>query len=328
MAHASALSVVETPGAVANPLVLHGPVGTGKTHLLEGIYVGLRKNRPDWRVCFVTSEDFTNSFVQAMRQGKLGAFRKRFRDCDALLMDDVQFLGSKPATQEEFLHTFDALLADGRQVVLTADCHPRLMAEFNPLLTDRFVGGSVWGLTTPDAETRLQIVRLKAARTEPPVSEEVLRFLADQLRGNVRELEGALNSVRHYARVAARPIDLGLAREALGDLLRHAVCVVQLADVARAVCTALRLVAGALQAKERTRAVSHPRMLAMYLARQRTSAAYSEIGRFFGGRNHSTALAAEKKVREWLRDDGVLQLGEQRFRVREVLETVERDLLG
>lgn len=328
MAHASALSVVETPGAVANPLVLHGPVGTGKTHLLEGIYAGLRKSRPDWRVCFVTSEDFTNCFVQAMRQGKLGAFRKRFRDCDALLMDDVQFLGSKPATQEEFLHTFDALLADGRQLVLTAHGHPKLMAEFNPLLTDRFVGGSVWGLTTPDADTRLQIVRLKAARTEPPVSEEVLRFLADQLRGNVRELEGALNAVRHYARVAARPIDLGLAREALGDLLRHAVCVVQLADVGRAVCTALRLAAGALQAKERTRAVSHPRMLAMYLARQRTSAAYSEIGSFFGGRNHSTALAAEKKVRAWLRDDGVLQLGEQRFRVREVLEAIERDLLG
>jgi chromosomal replication initiator protein len=326
VAHASALSAVEEPGEGPNPLVLHGPVGTGKTHLLEGVYVGLRRSRPDWRVCFVTSEDFTNRFVQAMRLGRLAGFRKQFRECDALLVDDLHFLATRKATQEEFLHTFDALFADGRQMVLTCDCHPRLADDFTPELTDRLLGGAVWGLTPPDAAARLAILKARAA-TGPPVPEVVLRFLAERLRGNVRELEGALHGVRHFARVTARPVDIGLAREALADLLRHAVRVVQVADVDRAVCAALRLEAGALQGKGRAWAISHPRMLAMFLARRHTASSYSEVGGHFGGRNHSTVVAAEKRVRQWLQDDAELALGERRVRVREVLERVERELL-
>jgi chromosomal replication initiator protein len=326
VAHASALSVVEEPGQGANPLVLHGPVGTGKTHLLEGIYVGLRKRHPDWRVCFLRAEDFANRFLHALHHGKLGGFRKYFRECDALLLDDLHFLATKRATHEEFLHTFDTLQADGRQVVVTCDCHPRLADLFTPELTDRLLGGAVWGLTAPDPETRLGILRARAVRAELIVPDDVLRFLAGQLRGNVRELEGALHSVQHYSRVTGRPIDLALTREALADLLRHAVRVVQLADVDRAVCRVLRLETGALQSKQRAWAVSHPRMLAMYLGRKHTAAAHSEVGQYFGGRNHSTAVAAEKKVRAWLRDDGELNLGERRVRVREVVELVEREL--
>jgi chromosomal replication initiator protein len=326
VAHASALSVVEEPGQGGNPLVLHGPTGTGKTHLLEGIYVGLRRARPEWRVCFVTAEEFTNRFVQAMRLGKLASFRRHFRDCDALLVDDLHFLASKKATQEEFLHTADALLAEGRVLAVTCDCHPRLADEFAPELTDRLLGGAVWGLTPPDAETRLAILRARAAGA-PPVPDAILALLAGQLRGNVRELEGALHSLRHYSRVTGRPIDRRLAEEALADVLRHAVRVVQLADVDGAVCRALRLEGGALQSKGRAWAVSHPRMLAMYLARKHTAAAYSEVGAYFGGRNHSTAVAAEKKVRQWLQDDHELALGERRLRVREVVERVERELL-
>ncbi|HXG10625.1 MAG TPA: chromosomal replication initiator protein DnaA [Gemmataceae bacterium] len=327
VAHASALSVVESPGQGPNPLVIHGPVGTGKTHLLEGIYLGLRRGYPEWRICFVTAEDFTNRFVQAMRLGKLGAFRKHFRECDALLLDDLHFLAGKRATQEEFLHTFDVLHRDGKQLVLTCDCHPRLSDDFLPDLADRLLGGAVWGLTPPDADTRLAILRAKAARGGEPVPEEVLSFLAGQLRGNVRELEGALHSVRHYGRVAGRPIDLALAREALADLLRHAVQVVQLADVDRAVCRVLRLEAGALQSRQRAWAVSHPRMLAMYLARKHTAAAYSEIGKYFGGRNHSTAVAAEKKVRQWLQQGSELALGGRCLAVRDLIEMIERELL-
>jgi chromosomal replication initiator protein len=327
VAHASALSVVEAPGQGPNPLVLHGPVGTGKTHLLEGIYAGLRRHHPDWRVCFVTSEEFTNRFVQAMRLGKLASFRKHFREADALLLDDLHFLGSKRATQEEFLHTFDALQADGKQVVVSADCHPRLADQYTPELTDRLLGGAVWGLTPPDRDTRLELLRLKAVRDGLPVlAGEVLSFLADQLRGNVRELEGALHCIRHLSRVTGRAIDLSLVREAVGDLLRHAVRVVQLADVDRAVCQVLRLEAGALQSKQRAWLVSHPRMLAMFLARKHTAATYGDIGRHFGGRNHSTAVAAEKKVRQWLQEDGELSLGERPVRVREVIERVEREL--
>jgi chromosomal replication initiator protein len=326
VAHASAQSVVEAPGAETNPLVLYGPVGTGKTHLLEGIYAGIRKHHPDLRVCYATSEDFTNRFVQGMRLGKLGAFRKHFRECDVLLIDDLHFLATKPATQEEFLHTFDVLLANSKQLVLTCDCHPRLAEEFAAELTDRLLGGAAWSLQPPDRATRVDILRAKSARDEAILSEEVLDYLAEHLQGNVRELEGALQSVRHYSRVTGQPIDLRLAREAVSDLLRHAVRIVQLADVDRAVCRVLRLEPGALQSKQRTWVVSHPRMLAIYLARKHTSAAYSEIGQHFGGRNHSTAVAAERKVRQWLQKNGELMLGERRFRVRDLIDLVEREL--
>jgi chromosomal replication initiator protein len=328
VAHAAALSVVETPGQGPNPLVLHGPVGTGKTHLLEGIYAGLRKRQPEWRIVFATAEDFTNRFLPAMRLGKLGGFRKHFRECDVFLIDDLHFLAGKRATQEEFLHTFDALQAEGRQVVVACDCHPRLVEQFVPELTDRLLGGAVWGLMQPEADTRLDLLRAKSVKNgTDPLSEEVLRYLAEQLRGNVRELEGALHSVQHYSRVHGRPADLALVREALGDLLRHSVRIVQLADVDHAVCTVLRLDAGALQSKQRAWSQSHPRMLAMFLARKHTAATYTEIGQHFGGRNHSTVVAAEKKVRLWLQADGTLQLGERALRAREVVEQVERELL-
>ncbi|HZV05052.1 MAG TPA: chromosomal replication initiator protein DnaA [Gemmataceae bacterium] len=328
VAYAAAQSVVEEPGEGANPIVLHGPVGTGKTHLLEGIYAGLRRAHPDWRVVYLTSEDFTNRFVQALRMKNLSSFRKHFRECDALLVDDLHFLASKKATVMEFLHTFDALLADGRQVVLTCDCHPQLADDFTPELTDRLLGGVIWGLTPPDTDTRLAILRRKCSQKgEKPLPDEVIRFLASQLRGNVRELEGALQSIRHYSRVTGRAIDIALVREALADLLRHAVRVVQLADIDRAVCAVLRLEQGVLQSKGRAWAVSHPRMAAMFLARKHTASSYSEIGKHFGGRNHSTAVAAEKKVRQWLDTDAELSLGQRRIRVRELIERVERDLL-
>jgi chromosomal replication initiator protein len=322
------MSIVEAPGQGPNPLVVHGPVGTGKTHLLEGIYVGLRKKYPDWHVVYLTAEDFTNRFVQAMRLGKLAGFRKHVRDCDALLMDDVHFLARKRATQEEFLHTLDALVAEGRQLVLSCDVHPKLADEFGPEMVDRLLGGAVWGLTTPDTATRLDILRLKSARpADGPVGEDVLRHLAEHLRGNVRELEGALHGLRHFARVTGRPIQLDLAREALADLLRHSVRVLQLADVSRAVTQVLKLDSHALQSGQRAWSVSHPRMLAMYLARKHTSAAYTEIGTHFGGRNHSTVVAAEKKMRNLVQADGDLALGERRVRLRDVVAQVERELL-
>jgi chromosomal replication initiator protein len=328
VAHASALSIVEAPGEGPNPLVLYGPVGTGKTHLLEGIAAGLRRARPDWRVLCLTSEDFTNRFLQLMRGGRLSGFRRHFRDCDVLLLDDLHFLARTRATQEEFLHTFDALVAEGRQVVVTCDCHPRLADDYTPELADRLLGGAVWGLSPPDAATRLEVLRRKSAAPGlTPLPEEVLRFLASQLRGNVRELEGALHAVRHYGRVTGRAPDVPLVREALADLLRHAVRVVRLEDVDAAVRGVLRLDDGALQSKARAWAVSHPRMVAMFLARRHTAASYGEIGAHFGGRNHSTVCAAEKKVRAWLDAEAELSLGARRVPVREIVERAERDLL-
>src|SRR5262249_41523430 len=244
----------------------------------------------------------------------------------ALLIDDLHFLARKSATQEEFLHTFDALQASGKPVVATCDCHPRLADELLPELIDRLLAGAAWSLAPPDAATRLDILRQLAGRAEPHVPEPVLRFLGDQLRGNVRELEGALHSVRHFSRVAGRPIDLALAREALSDLLRHSVRPVQLKDIDQAVCRALRLGAGSLQSKQRGWAVSHPRMLAMYLARKYTSSTYEEIGHYFGGRNHSTVVAAEKKIRTWAQKEGDIVLGKSRLSVAAALELAEREM--
>lgn len=327
LAFASAQSVVEEPGEAVNPLVIHGPVGTGKTHLLEGIYLGLRRAFPDWRVSFLTSEDFTNRFVQAMRFEKLASFRRSFRECDALLIDDLQFLARKKATQEEFLHTFDVLHASGRQLVLTCDCHPRLADDFSVELADRLLGGAVWGLLPPDADTRLAILRARAGKSKPLIREDVLRFLAEQLRGNVRELEGALNSLRHYSRVTKRRIDIMLVREALAELLHHSIRSLGIADVENAICQVLQLSGGALRSRDRAWAVSHPRMLAMYLARKHTGASYTEIGKYFGGRNHSTVVAAEKRARKWLDEEAELQLGKLRRAVREVMDRVEQVLL-
>jgi chromosomal replication initiator protein len=179
----------------------------------------------------------------------------------------------------------------------------------------------------PEAETRLDLLRSKAGKQASPLAEEVLAFLAENLRGNVRELEGALNSLHHYSRVAGRKIDVPLARQVLGDLLRHSVRLVKVDDVERAVCNVLRLANTALQSKQRGWSHSHPRMLAMFLARKHTGVPYSEIGQRFGSRNHSTAVAAEKKVRQWLKDDATLSLGDRPLRVRDVIERIERELL-
>ncbi len=326
MAHASALSVVEEPGIGVNPLVLYGPIGTGKTHLLEGIYASLRKRSPEHVVRYVTAEDFTNAFVQSMHTNQQAAFRKRFRECSVLLLDNLNFLASKKATQIEFLHTYDALLADHKQVVITADCHPRLTEDLLPELIDRLLGGAVWSLLPPDTTTRLDLLRSKSAKHSPLIPDDVLKFLAQQLRGNVRELEGALHGIRHFAKVTGRSIDQTLARKALGDLLKHAIRVVGVRDIDGAVCSVLRLPSGSLQEKKRAWATSHPRMIAIYLCRKHTAATYGEISLFFGSKSHSTAVASEKKVRQWLEKNEPLKIGDREWNVRDLCERIEREL--
>ena len=326
VAHASAVNVVEEPGQGVNPLVFYGPVGTGKTHLLEGVYLGLRKRWSDLAVRYVTAEDFTNSFVASMHAHKQSQFRQRYRDCSVLLIDDLDFLKGKQATQIEFLHTFDALVADHKQVAITLNCHPRMSDDLMPELVDRLIGGAVWSLLPPDADTRLDLLRAKSARQALPIADEVLGFVAKQLRGNVRELEGAIHSLRHYSQVTHQPITESLAREALGDLLRHAVRVVGMADINSTICQLLQLPDKSLVERKRAWAVSHPRMLATYLCRKHTSATYGEISQFFGNKTHSSAVAAERKVRDWLQSNGSIRVNEREWNVRDLVERAEREL--
>lgn len=323
VAHAAAVGVVEDPASVPTPLVLHGPVGVGKSHLLEGIYLGLKEANPDARLSYFTAEEFTNRVLGAMQAQKQGAFRRQLRDCDALFVDDLQFLAKKTATQEEFLHTLETLQRDGRHVIVACDSHPRLTEIFLPELTDRLVGGAVWGLTTPDAATRAALVRAKAKR---PLPNDAVEYLASKLRGNVRELEGALHAVEHLARVSGGAITLELVQGAVAETLRACVRHVRLDDVDRAVHTTLGLPAGTLQSRQRRWQSAYPRMLAIYLARKHTEATFSEVGRHFGQRNHSTAVAAEKKVRAWLASGESVLLGASKVSVAEVLERIEAEL--
>ena len=326
LAHAAALEMVQSPGVGFNPLVVHGGPGLGKTHLLEGIATSLRLKHPGSRIIQLTAEAFTNGFLDAMRTGGLNGFRSKYRGADVLLVDDIHFLAAKRATQDEFLHTFNALVADGAGIVLSTDQHPRTIAKLTEELSTRFMGGMVVKLEAPDPATRKAILKAKAQARRVDVPEAVLNYVAEHLRSSVRELEGALHSLIAQATLTGKRLDLNLAKSALRDTIRHTAQAVALRDVERSVCQLFHLDAEALKTENRARVVSYPRMIAMYLARHHTKAAYSEIGRYFGGRNHSTVISAEKKVIGWLKDEkqrGMLAGFET---VGDVLASLEREL--
>jgi chromosomal replication initiator protein len=301
VAHAAAREMAQSAGAAFNPLVIHGGVGLGKTHLLEGIGHALREVHPARNVVQLTAEAFTNSFLEAMRAGTLNSFRVRFRGAGGMIVDDVHFLAAKRATQVEFLHTFNALFDKGAPIILAADQHPRLISRLPDELVTRLLGGMVVKIETPDQATRLAILRTKAAARGVHVPDPVIGYIAEHLRSSIRELEGALHTVIAQAVLTGKRIDLSVAKSALRDTVRHTAQSIALCDVERAVCELFQISADALRSDSRARALAYPRMLAMYLARKHTGAAYSEIGRHYGGRNHSTVISAEKKVHSWLR---------------------------
>jgi chromosomal replication initiator protein len=326
LAHAACVELVQTLGSSFNPLVIQGGVGLGKTHLLEGIASALRARHPGLKVIHITAEAFTNGFLDAMRNGTLTAFRARYRGAGALIVDDIHFLAAKKATQDEFLHTFNALVADGSPIILATDQHPRQIAKLTDELATRFLGGMVVKLESPDPATRRAILKAKAASRGVIVPEAVLAYVADHLRASVRELEGALHSLIAHASMTGKKLDLALAKTALRDTIRHTAKAVALKDVEKAVCQLFQIEPDALKADNRARAVAYPRMLAMYLARKHTGAAYSEIGRFFGGRNHSTVISAEKKVVGWLKDEARNALLAGFETMGDILNSLERTL--
>jgi chromosomal replication initiator protein len=278
------------------------------------------------KVIQITAEAFTNGFLDAMRHGTLTAFRARYRGAGALIVDDIHFLAAKRATQDEFLHTFNALVADGSPIILATDQHPRQIPKLTDELATRFLGGMVVKLEAPDPATRRAILKAKAAARGVIVPEAVLAYVADHLRASVRELEGALHSLIAHASMTGKKLDLALAKTALRDTIRHTAKAVALKDVEKAVCQLFQIEPDALKADNRARAVAYPRMLAMYLARKHTGAAYSEIGRFFGGRNHSTVISAEKKVVGWLKDEARNALLAGFETMGDILNSLERSL--
>ena len=300
LAHAASLEMATTLGASFNPLVVHGAVGLGKTHLLEGVGHAIRSTRPGLRLIHVTAEAFTNGFLDAMRTATLGSFRSRFRGAEALIVDDIHFLAAKRATQDEFLHTFNALMAEGVPIIVATDQHPRMIAKLTEELATRFLGGMVVKVESPDPSTRRAMLKSKAIARGIDVPDAVIAYIAEHLRASVRELEGALHSLIAHAVLTGKKLDLNLAKSALRDTIRHTAQAVALKDVERAICGLFQIEPDALKSESRIRALTFPRMIGMYLCRKHTGAAYTEIGRFFGGRNHSTVISAEKKVTSWL----------------------------
>jgi chromosomal replication initiator protein len=319
----------DRPLEACGPLYVYGAVGTGKSHLLEGAYRELRRRHPHLNVLFISSEQFTNYFTQAYREHTLPAFRQRFRTVDVLLVDDVEFLDAKRVIQEEFLHTIRHLESRSRLFVACGDRHPRLITRISDDLRTRFLSGMLCRLELPDLDTRLKIVAHRAQRLEALFTPEALRYVAERFNGGVRELEGALHSLQVYYHLSGKRVGVTAARQVLADLERDCLRIVKLADVDRVVCDMFGLAADELRSSSRARAVSEPRMLAMYLARRHTRAAYSEIGQHFGGRNHATVISAERRVAALLTGEAAsIRVGPRAWRLTDLLQTLEQQLLA
>jgi chromosomal replication initiator protein len=326
VAHAAATEMARTAGRAFNPLMIHSPIGSGKTHLLEGINHGLKQLYPKLHILQLTAEAFTNSFLDSMRAGTLSGFRARFRGAGGLIVDDIQFLAAKRATMTEFLYTFDALYNRGAPIVLAADQHPREISRLTDELVTRFLAGMVARIEPPDVLTRQAILKVKASARGVEVPEVVLTYIAEHLRASIRELEGALYTVIAQAVLTGRRLDLGLAQTALRDSIRHTTVSIGLRDIERVVCNLFQVTAEALRSESRTQALAYPRMIAMFMSRKHVGAAYSEIGRHYGGRNHTTVMAAERKVAKWLRSEKRITLLPGFETVADLLYDLERAL--
>jgi len=327
LARAAAEMVVERPGELS-PLVIHGPTSVGKTHLLEAICHAARRARPGTSAIYLTAEQFTAGFLQALRGSGLPSFRQKYRGVELLVVDDLQFFCGKRYTQLELLYTIDSFLRERRQIVFAADRTPAELSDLGPDLCTRLEGGMVCRIESPDYETRLGIVAQMARRFEVRLPDDVRALVASRLTSHARELSGAICRLRATSQAMGRPIDVEMAEEALADLVRHASRPVRLPDIAKAVGDAFGLDPRSLQSGRKAKSVSHPRMLAMWLARKYTRAALSEIGAYFGRRSHSTVISAQKRVESWLADSVPVELADNVCSIDEAIRQVERRLLA
>ena len=303
LAHAAAMAIGSNPGQAYNPFFVHGNVGLGKTHLLQAICHAILRMHPQSRVIYLSCEEFTNRFIEASQNRDLGAFRAYYRSADVLVIDDIEFLAHKSRTQIEFFHTFNTLYNSQKQIVLSSD---RRAPEI-PTLEDRLVSRFKWGFETsilpPCAETRASIVKRKAFLRSVPVSDEVARFIADNVTSNIRELEGAVIKVLGLAAITNQPIDTRLARDALYDNSTRRTVKVTLPDIMSLITTEFSVSTKELTGKGRTQAVSTPRQIGMFLARKHTDHSLEDVGRFFGNRDHTTVLYAVTKINKRLPQD-------------------------
>jgi chromosomal replication initiator protein len=303
-AHAAALAVAETPGVVYNPLFIYGGVGLGKTHLLRAVGAYVEDQDPSMRVRYVTCEQFTNDFINSMRDNSPLGFQKRYRENDVLLIDDIQFLENKVETQEAFFHTFNSLYEENKQIAIASDRHPKYIQTLENRLVSRFEWGLVTDIQPPDLETRIAILRKKAIMDDLEVDDEVLTFIASQVSTNIRELEGALVRILAYSSLYGRQLSVPLAEEVLKDILPdQAYREIPIELIQHEVCRYFGISRADLVGANRSKAFSYPRQVAMYLAREITDESLPKIGRAFGGRDHSTVMHATSKISNLINRD-------------------------
>ena len=306
-AHAAALSVAETPAKSYNPLFIYGAAGLGKTHLLHAIANYIAENYPGMRVRYVSTETFMNEFVDAIRTNAMPAFKRRYRDCDVLLVDDVQFMENKEGLQEEFFHTFNTLHGAGRQIVISSDRPPRAIATLEVRLRSRFEWGLITDVQPPELETRLAILRKKAEGERTQVPDDVLDYIATNVTDNIRELEGALIRVSAYASLTREPLTRGLAERVLGDLISpNEPRQITPRRILDSTSEMFGFTVDELAGKSRSRPLVTARQISMYVFRELTDFSYPAIAREFGGRDHTTVIHAVEKISTQMKERRVI----------------------
>jgi chromosomal replication initiator protein len=294
-AHAASMAVAEQPAKAYNPLFIYGGVGLGKTHLLNAIGNHVAE-RSDLRIAYLTTEQFTNEVINSIRYDKMMDLRKRYRSIDMLMIDDIQFLAGKERTQEEFFHTFNTLYEARKQIVLSSDRFPKDMPDIEERLRSRFEWGLIADLQAPDVETRIAILRKKSEDEHISLPEDVIHFLANTMKNNIRELEGSLVRLGAYSSLTGQIITLEMAKNVLRDLIGEKKKIVSIEDIQEVVGAKFHVKIGDLKSRRRSKTLVHPRQIAMYLCRELTEASFPEIGRHFGGKDHTTIIHACRQI--------------------------------
>ncbi|WP_019639386.1 chromosomal replication initiator protein DnaA [Paenibacillus fonticola] len=303
-AHAASLAVAEAPARAYNPLFLYGGVGLGKTHLMHAIGHYILEHSPSSKVVYISSEKFTNEFINSIRDNRAESFRNKYRNIDILLIDDIQFLAGKESTQEEFFHTFNALHEERKQIIISSDRPPKEIPTLEERLRSRFEWGLITDIQPPDLETRIAILRKKAKAENLDIPNEAMMYIANQIDTNIRELEGALIRVVAYSSLINQDVTTHLAAEALKDIIpssRPKMITIQ--DIQQKVGEYYNLKMEDFKARKRTKAIAFPRQIAMYLSRELTDFSLPKIGDAFGGRDHTTVIHAHEKISQALKTD-------------------------
>ncbi|SFB29792.1 chromosomal replication initiator protein DnaA [Lentibacillus halodurans] len=306
-AHAASLAVAEAPAKAYNPLFIYGGVGLGKTHLMHAIGHYVRDHNPEANVVYLSSEKFTNEFINAIMDNKATQFRNKYRNVDILLIDDIQFIAGKESTQEEFFHTFNALHEENKQIIISSDRPPKEIPTLEDRLRSRFEWGLITDITPPDLETRIAILTKKAKAEGLDIPNEVMLYIANQIDTNIRELEGALIRVVAYSSLVNQDIDASLAADALKDIIpSNKPRTITIHGIQEAVGEKYDIKLEDFAAKKRTKSVAFPRQIAMYLSRELTDFSLPKIGEEFGGRDHTTVIHAHEKVVKMMENDTLL----------------------